>query len=119
MKQHHTEEEAIRIGRIEIRYLLDGRRKGDSGLFEMTLPPQSGVGPVYGHVGAEEMLYVVEGRLRQTVDGIERDLGPGDCACIPLGAVRGFSNPYDETVRTLTVLTPDIGTRYFARWPAR
>ena len=104
---------AIRIGKIEIRYLVDGAGAGHSGVFEMTLPPHANVPPAHSHGDAEEVLYVLEGKLRHSVDGVERDLAPGDCAFTPKGAVHGFSNPFDATVRTLTVLTPDIGSQYF------
>lgn len=103
----------IRIGMIGIRYLVDGARVGHSGLFEMTLPPNANVPPAHSHSEAEEVMYVLQGKLRYSVDGVERDLGPGDFAFTPKGAVHGFSNPFDETVRTLTVLTPDIGAQYF------
>lgn len=105
--------EVIRIGSIEIRYLVDGSEAGHSGLFEMTLPPRSNVPPPHSHADAEEVMHVLEGRLRYSVDGVERELGPGDFAFTPKGGVHGFSNPYDATVRTLTVLTPDIGAQYF------
>ena len=112
-QQPTTSLEPIRIGMIEIRYLVDGSHAGHSGLFEMTLPPNANVPPAHSHVDAEEVLYVLEGRLRHSIDGVQRDLGPGDCAFTPRGAVHGFSNPFEETVRTLTVLTPDIGAGYF------
>jgi quercetin dioxygenase-like cupin family protein len=112
-QQHALSPDAIRIGSIEIRYLIDGSGAGHAGLFEMKLPPQGNVPPAHSHVDAEEVLYVLEGRLRHSIDGVERDLGPGDCAFTPKGAVHGFSNPFTETVRTLTVLTPDIGAAYF------
>jgi mannose-6-phosphate isomerase-like protein (cupin superfamily) len=102
----------IRIGEIEIRYLMDGTRSGESGLFEMRLPPQACVPPAHSHAEVEEMLFVLEGTLRHTLDGVVRDLGPGDTAFTPRGGVQGFSNPFNETVRTLTVLTPDIGEQY-------
>ena len=102
----------VRIGTIEVRYLMDGTRSGESGLFEMRLPPQAHVPPAHSHADAEEMLFVLEGTLRHTVDGVVRDLGPGDTAFTPRGGVQGFSNPFGEAVRTLTVVTPDIGVQY-------
>jgi quercetin dioxygenase-like cupin family protein len=105
--------EIIRIGPIEIRYLVDGSRTGQSGVFEMDLPPGASVPPAYSHENSGGVLYVLEGRLRHSVDGVERDLGPGDCAITPRGVTHGFTNPFDATVRTLTVLTPDIGAQHF------
>ena len=105
--------EAIRVGQIEIRYLVDGSAAGHSGIFEMNLPPNSNVPPPHSHSRNEEVLYVLEGRLRHTVDGVQRDLGPGDSVFTPRGGVHGFSNPFDQPVRMLTVLTPDIGAQYF------
>jgi quercetin dioxygenase-like cupin family protein len=103
----------IRIGRIEVRHLVDGSGSGHKGLFEMRLPPNSSVPTERAHCDAEEMLYVLEGRLRHSIDGVERDLGPGDSAFKPRGAVHSFSNPFQETVRTLTVMAPDLGAKSF------
>jgi quercetin dioxygenase-like cupin family protein len=103
----------ITVGTIEIRYLVDGSDAGHSGMFEMTLPPHSNVPPPHSHSNAEEVIYVLEGRIRYSVDGVQRDLGPGDSMFTPRGSVHGFGNPFDEPVRALTVLTPDIGAQYF------
>lgn len=105
--------EVIRIGQMEIRYLVDGSAAGHSGMFEMTIPPNSNTPPPHSHSDNEEVLYVLEGTLRHTVDGVQRDLAPGDFAFTPRGGVHGFSNPFDQPVRALTVLTPDIGAQYF------
>lgn len=107
------QDDPIRIGKLEIRYLVDGSGAGHSGLFEMTLPPGAVAPPAHSHSDAEEVLYVLEGTLRHRVGNVERDLGPGDSAFTPKGAVHAFSNPFAQPVRTLTVLTPDIGAQYF------
>ncbi|MGV3571616.1 MAG: cupin domain-containing protein [Ramlibacter sp.] len=112
-RNYYTDEAPIRIGKIEIRYLVDGSRERQPGMFEMILPPASNVPPPHSHKHSDEVLYVLEGRLRHVIDGVVRDLGPGDTIFTPRGAVHGFSNPFAETVRTLTVLTPDIGADYF------
>lgn len=103
----------IRIGAIEVRHLVDGSGAGHKGLFEMRLPPNTSVPSEHAHCGAEEMLYVLEGRLRHSIGGVEQDLGPGDSAFKPRGAVHSFSNPFHETVRTLTVMAPDLGAQSF------
>jgi gentisate 1,2-dioxygenase len=57
-------------------------------------------------------VYVLEGVLRYTVDDETRDLKPGDWMSTPRGSVHHFSNPGTETVRTLVVMTPDIGAQF-------
>jgi hypothetical protein len=51
--------------------------------------------------------------LRYSVDGVARDLRPGEWMFTPRGSVHQFSNPHDEPARALIVLTPDIGAQYF------
>lgn len=105
--------EVIRVGQIEIRYLLDGQKSGTMGMFEMTLEPNSNVPPPHSHPAADEVVYVLEGMLRYSVDGVTRDLGPGESMLSPRGSNHAFSNPTDQRARTLTVLSPDIGAQYF------
>jgi uncharacterized cupin superfamily protein len=104
---------AIKIGKLEIRYLVDGTEYGGMGVFELTVPPGSIVPPPHSHADNEECIYVLEGRLKYSVDAEARDLGPGDWMFTPRGAVHHFINRTDETVRALVMLTPDIGQRYF------
>jgi len=51
--------------------------------------------------------------LRYSVDSIMRDLHLGEWMRTPKGSVHGFSNPHDESARSLIVLAPDIGAQYF------
>ncbi|HVJ40021.1 MAG TPA: cupin domain-containing protein [Dongiaceae bacterium] len=108
------EQPAITIGQLEIRYLMDGTLNGaGSGMFELTVPPGARVPPAHSHSGNEEIVYVLEGRLRYRVDEETRDLQPGERMYTPRGSVHAFSNPHDQTARALIVLTPDIGAQYF------
>jgi quercetin dioxygenase-like cupin family protein len=107
------EPEVVRIGQLEIRYLIDGTASGGMGVFEMTVPASSNVPPPHSHSFNEECVYVLEGTLRYSVDSLTRDLRPGDWMRTPRGSVHGFSNPHDEKARALIVLTPDIGAQYF------
>lgn len=108
------EQPVVRIGQLEIRYLLDGTISGaGSGMFELTVPPGARVPPAHSHTGNEEILYVLEGTLRYSVDCEVRDLKPGERMYTPRGSVHAFSNPHDATARALIVLTPDIGVQYF------
>jgi quercetin dioxygenase-like cupin family protein len=103
----------ITLGQLQIRYLRDGARDGQMGAFEMLVPPGSNVPPPHSHAHNEEYLYVLEGRLRYSVNAEVKDLGAGESAFTPKGAVHGFSNPFSEPCRCLIMLSPDIGAQYF------
>jgi quercetin dioxygenase-like cupin family protein len=105
--------ETIKIGQLEVKYLVDGAAKGGLGVFELTLPPGAMVPPAHSHTNNEECVYVLEGTLRYSVDAETRDLKPGDWMSTPPGAVHAFMNPGDVTARALVMLTPDIGAVYF------
>ena len=105
---------AIAIGGLEIRYLMDGTVNGAGvGMFELTVQPGARVPPAHSHTNNEEIVYVLEGTLRYSVDGEVRDLKSGERMYTPRGSVHAFSNPHDRAARALIVLTPDIGAQYF------
>ena len=101
------------VGQLGIRYLIDGSETGSMGVFELTVPPGSNVPPPHSHSNNEEIVYVLEGTLRYSVGADSRDLTPGQTMHTPKGVVHGFSNPFDDPVRALIVLSPDIGHQYF------
>jgi len=105
--------ERITVGQIQIRYLRDGASQGQTGAFEMVVPPGSNVPPPHSHVHNEEYLYVLEGKLRYSVKGEFKDLGVGESAFTPKGAMHVFNNPFPEPCRCLIMLSPDIGAQYF------
>src|SRR5260221_5055855 len=109
-----SERDLIRIGALEVRYVVDGVQTGaGSGMFELTVPPGAKVPPAHSHRDNEEIVYVLEGVLRYAVDDERRDLGPGEHMRTPRGSAHSFSNPHDRIARALIVLTPDIGAQYF------
>ncbi|MGF6408879.1 cupin domain-containing protein [Paraburkholderia sp. MM5482-R1] len=105
--------EPIEVGQLSIRYLIDGTATGGMGVFELTVPPGSHVPPPHRHTHNEECVYALEGILRYSVDGVERDLSPGDWMFTPRGAAHHFSNPHSNSARALIVIAPDIGAQYF------
>jgi len=108
------EQPVLKIGQLEIRYLIDGAVAGAGvGVFELTVPPGARVPPAHSHSGNEEVVYVLDGVLRYTVDNETRDLKPGQRMYTPRGSVHAFSNPHDSPARALIILTPDIGAQYF------
>ncbi len=106
-------QDSIMVGRMSIRYLIDGATTGGMGVFELSVPPNSNVPAPHSHTRNEECVYVLEGTLRYSVDGAERDLCPGEWMFTPRGSVHQFSNPHNYTARALIVLSPDIGAQYF------
>src|SRR5262245_47587913 len=103
----------VKVGHMEIRYLVDGALEGGLGLFEMKVPPGATVPPPHSHTNNEECVYVLEGTLRYSVDQETRDLKPGDWMSTPRGFVHQFSNGGSETARALIIMTPDIVMQYF------
>jgi len=106
-------QQIIKVGQLEINYLVDGASQGGLGLFEMKVPANVQVPPPHSHSHNEECVYVLEGVLRYSVNEETRDLQPGEWMSTPRGAVHAFSNPGTETVRALVMLTPDIGAQFF------
>jgi uncharacterized cupin superfamily protein len=105
--------EVIKVGKMEVRYLVDGAKRGGLGVFELTVPPGAIVPPPHSHSNNEECIYVLEGTLRYSVDGDVRDLRRGDWMSTPRGSVHHFLNRTSEKARALVMLTPDIGAQFF------
>lgn len=108
-----NEKNPIQIGKITINYLIDGSATATMGIFEMTVEPGANVPPPHSHSNNEEIIYVLEGKLRYSVGGKARDLSAGESMHTPKGVVHEFSNPFTEPTRAMTVLSPDIGAQYF------
>ena len=108
-----TNPETIKVGELEIKYLIDGAAKGGMGVFELTIPSGAKVPPPHSHTHNEECIYVLEGTLSYSVDDVSRHLHPGEWMFSPKGSVHQFSNAHEEVARALVVLTPDIGAQYF------
>lgn len=108
-----SQQDAIKVGQLSIRYLIDGSASDGMGLFELTVPSGSNVPPPHSHSKNDECIYLLEGTLRYSVDGNARDLGLGDWMFSPKGSLHQFSNPHAQTARALVIQTPDIGAQYF------
>jgi quercetin dioxygenase-like cupin family protein len=105
--------EVIRVGQLEIHYLQGAGSGCEMGSFVLVVPPGSNVPPPHSHPGNEELIYVLEGTLRYTVDDLTRALRAGESMGTPRGSVHGFSNPHGAVARALVVNAPDIGAGYF------
>ena len=108
--------ESIRLGPLEVRFLLTGNDStGSLAAFELLLPRgQRLMAPAHSHDHYEETIYGISGVSTWTVDGRPIDVGPGQALCIPRGAVHRFDNNSSQDVTALCVITPAaIGPQYF------
>jgi quercetin dioxygenase-like cupin family protein len=116
MTRVNPSEETIKIGPIEVRFLLTGDDSaGSVSVFEFSVPAgQKLAAPAHKNDAYEEVLYGIEGVLTWTVDGTPIEVGPGQTLCIPRGAAHRFDNLGGEDVKQLAVISPAImGPAYF------
>lgn len=109
-------DETIKIGPVQVRFLLTGDdSNGSASVFEVVVPAGNKLAaPAHKNDAYEEILYGIEGVLTWTVDGTPIEVGPGQALCIPRGAVHRFDNLGSDDVKQLAVITPAImGPAYF------
>jgi quercetin dioxygenase-like cupin family protein len=101
--------EIIRVGQIEIRFLLEAAdTKGSVAMFEFTVPVGAKVPLPHSHRHYDETIYGVEGVVTFTVEGKVVAIGPGDCCFVPRGAVHGFDNRKQIDAKALGIITPAL-----------
>jgi quercetin dioxygenase-like cupin family protein len=108
--------EVIRVGALELRFLVTGAdSNGSVAVFEMTVPADEKLlAPPHSHDAYEETIYGREGILTWTVEGEAIEVGAGQALCIPRGAVHGFANHGSEDAKALVVISPAaIGPEFF------
>ena len=112
--------EIIRIGQIEIRFLLESKdSNGQLAMFEFTVPAGAKVPAPHSHTHYDETIYGLEGVMTFTVNGQLVEIAAGDTCFIPRGAVHGFNNPKPANAKALAVVTPAlIGPEYFQEMAA-
>lgn len=110
-----TPKEIIRIGEVEIRFLMDADDTGGGlAMFEFLVAPGAKVPVPHYHEQFDETLYGLEGVLTWTLEGRSMQIGPGDCCFVRRGAVHHFINNGPSRTRTLAIITPGLlGPAYF------
>jgi len=68
---------------------------------------ERGRSPAVVNPGAEEVLYVAQGRGDCRVCGFSHDLAPGTAVYIPPGAAYSIENPHDETLLIVSACCPE------------
>src|SRR5262245_26606242 len=114
------EKEIIRIGQIEVRFLLENKdTNGQLAMFEFTVLPDVKVPAPHSHTHYDETIYGLEGVMTFTINGQPTEIAPGDSCFIPRGAVHGFNNLKQTTAKALAVVTPAlIGPEFFREMAA-
>ena len=112
--------EIIRVGQIEIRFLLEAAETNDAlAMFEFTVPPGARVPVPHSHAHYDETIYGGEGVMTFTVEGKALPIGPGESCFIRRGAVHGFDNLQSVAAKGLAVVTPArIGSDFFKEMAA-
>jgi quercetin dioxygenase-like cupin family protein len=101
--------ERIKIGPLEIRFLLESRATaGSLAMFEFDVPANARVPIAHSHDGYEETIYGLKGMLTWTVGDRVHNVGPGEVLCIPRGAVHRFDNTSGADTTMLAVVTPGV-----------
>ena len=101
--------EHIRIGQLEVRFLLEGTATaGSLAMFEFDVPANARVPIAHSHDAYEETIYGLAGTLTWTVEGHVHNVGPGEVLCIRRGAVHRFDNTSGADSTMLAVITPGV-----------
>ena len=114
------EKEIIRVGQIEVRFLLESKdSNGQVAMFEFTVPAGANVPAPHSHTHYDETIYGLEGVMTFTVNGQPTDIAAGETCFIPRGAVHGFNNLRPTGAKALAVVTPAlIGPEFFREMAA-
>jgi len=69
------------------------------------LPPGWAL-PPHRHRGEAETMHVLSGAMAVVVDGVERLVGPGETAHVPLGVLHSGRNAGEEPLRRVVIFSP-------------
>lgn len=107
--------EIIKIGQLEVKFLLESREtSGQMTMFEFLVPAGAKVPLPHYHEQFDEVVYGLEGTMTFTVGEKNVDLRQGQSLFIPRGVAHGFNNLGQQTAKALAVATPGrIGPEYF------
>ena len=111
----NTTSPVIHAGPVAVRFLVEPEESGGSvSVFDCRVPPDVQTPAPHSHDGFEETIYGLEGVSTWTIDGVERDVGPGEAVCIRRGEVHGFANRGASDAVFLAVASPGLfGPAYF------
>ncbi len=80
----------------------------------MRCPGERSLSAPHSHGEFEETIYGLAGETTWTIDGQEREIGPGEALCVPRGSIHGFENRGMVDAKFLAIATPGVfGPSYF------
>ena len=101
--------EIIRVGQIEIRFLLESAdTNGALAMFEFTAPVGAKMPMPHSHRRYDETIYGLEGVVTFTIEGKPIDIAPGQSCFIPRGAIHAFDNLRQTDAKGLAIITPAL-----------
>ena len=108
--------ETIQVGALSVRFLVQAAdSNGSVSVFECFVPADSKMPAPHSHDAFEETIYGLEGVTTWNVDGRTLDIGPGEAACIPRGAIHGFDNHGTDDAKFLAIASPGVMTPDYFR----
>jgi quercetin dioxygenase-like cupin family protein len=109
MNKMMSASEVIRVGEIEIKFLLEAAdSNGSMAMFEFTVPAGAKVPLPHSHKDYDETIYGLDGVITFTVEGKPMDIGRGESCFVPRGVVHGFNNLQPTNAKALAVITPAL-----------
>ena len=105
----------IQLGRMTVTFIMSERQtRGYLDAFEVALPANGRIIVPHRHPDFDETVIGLDGITSWTVDGVIKQIGPGEQLLIPRDAEHGFFNPSSKISRFMCILTPGkLGPDYF------
>ena len=111
--------EEIRIGGVAVRFLVEGESGGSVAMFEFDVAAGAKVPVAHSHDAYEETAYGLEGVLTFTVDGQQREVGPGQYFASLAERSIASTTSSSAKATVLAIVTPGIlGPDYFREMAA-
>ena len=93
-------------GGVRVTIVLDGEATHGALTQLVDRPPVGWSLPPHRHRNESETIHIVSGRFELIVEGVRLELGPGDSAHVPAGALHEGRNLGDEEGRRVVIFSP-------------
>lgn len=105
----------IRTPGLDVQFLIDAEDSaGTTTAFVARIAPGAQTPPPHLHESWDETVYITEGVVTYTVEGVKQEISKGEALCVRRGQVHKFDNLSDEDAWMLVVSTPGLfGEDYF------